>query len=997
MKVMKRFIFTLLIALSANLASAQSQEVRLKVVDGQGTPLRDVAVECESSEILAKTDAQGMAVLSVEKGALLKLSHYNKFEKQVLADSEDMTVVINEDSRVYGLGYNLFATKETSAAAIDGVGRDDMKVTANKQILDALYGMIPGLSLYQNGSGAWPEDITPTVNVRGRGSYNGNSVLVLVDGVRRDASSVDVEEVESVTVLKDAASLALYGIRGADGAVLITTKRGGNQKLTIKAGYSFGLETPFRMPEMASASEYATAYNEALANDGFQPAYSAEDIANIASGTDPVFATANWKNHIVKNFGFNNDVHFTLDGSAKKVRYFVYADYTGNRGVFKNTEIINGIETQNVYDALKLRSNLDFEITPTTDVRVNLAARIQQRTQPFGGTSLAAMYSAPTLGFPPQFNGIWCRTSKFENPVQSILGRGNKLTFSRRLSADLTIHQDFSSITEGLSAEVRIAYDNAANIVDSKSFDSSYYMLDPVYGADGTIDDYALQLYGNDTEMAYSSFLESQYMHMNIWAKVDWTRNFGKHNVDVALLFNREGRVLAGANNSYVHHDYVLNANYDYAGRYILGLTASYSGSSLMPRGDKFRFYPAVSAAWVVSNEGFLKNSNAVDFLKLRASYGIVGMDANLSPDMDIQFNWSGNSYMFISPNWMSSLAEGTLPSVGIEPETDYKANIGLDFTLFRHLSGSVDIFSNRRTSIRTIATTQVSDVLGVGMSDTFNGEVVNEGLELALGWNQRVGDFSFSVRGNISFAKNTITRINEAYQPFPHLYQKGHPIGRFYGLVFDGYYQEDDFDQDGNLYPDVVSSTFVNVQPGDVKYKDLTGDNKIDNYDYTYHQNTDLPDLYYGAQLSFSWKGLGFNAYLQGTSGSTIVTDLPSVYQPLHGNDKNISVHYLNDYWTPDNRNARYPRLTTLENKNNYLASDLWTVDGAYLKLRELEIYYDFPKSVLSKLRMSGLRFHLRGHNLFSFDSVGIFDPEWVSLEYPTMKTYTIGVNVSF
>lgn len=994
---MKRFIFTLLIAVSAHLASAQTLEVRLQVVDGLGVALKDVAVDYAGAEAPVYTDAEGKTVVAVEKGTPLRLSLYNMFSKQVFADSEEITVVMGQNSRAYGLGYNLFATKENTSAAVDGVGRSDMKVTTNMQILDALYGLIPGLALYQNGSGSWPEDVTPNINVRGRGSYSGNSVLVLVDGVRRDASSIDVEEVESVTVLKDATSLALYGIRGADGAVLITTRRGGNQKLSIKAGYSFGLESPFRMPEMASAAAYATAYNEALANDGLQPAYSAEDIANIANGTDPAFTSVDWKSHIIKNFGFDNDVHFTLDGSAKKVRYYVYADYTGNRGVFKNTEIISGIGTQNVSDALKLRSNLDFEITPTTDVRVNLAARIQQRTQPFNGTSLATMYAAPSLGFPPQYEGIWCRTSKIENPVQSILGRGNQLTFSRRLSADLTIHQDFSRITEGLSAEVRIAYDNAAYIRDSKGFDSSYYVLDPYYGSDGTIEDYSLLLYGNDTEMAYSSYLESQFMHMNIWAKIDWARTFGKHNVNAAVLFNREGRVLAGANNSYVHHDYLLNANYDYAGKYLLGVTASYSGSSLMPRGDKFRFYPAVSAAWVISNEGFLKDSDAVNFLKLRASYGIVGMDANLSPDMDIQFNWSGNSYMFISPNWMGSLVEGALPSVGVEPETDYKTNIGLDFTLFKYLSGSVDVFSNRRTNIRTVASTQVSEVLGIGMSDTFEGEVINKGIEASLGWNQRVGDFAFNVRGTVSFAKNKITHIDEAYQPYPHLYQKGNSIGRFYGLQFDGYYQETDFDADGKLYPDVVSSTFIQVQPGDVKYKDFTGDNKIDNYDFTYHLKTDLPELYYGVQLGFSWKGLGFNAYLQGTSGSTMITDLPSVYQPLYGNDKNISVHYLKDYWTPQNPDARYPRLTTLENKNNYLASDLWTVDGSYLKLRELEVYYDFPKSVTSKLKMTGLRLHLRGHNVFSLDSVGILDPEWVSLGYPTMRTYTIGVNVSF
>ena len=996
---MKRLFFTLLIALSALQVMAQPIEVKLKVVDDLGMGLKEVQIDYDGAEAPVFTDASGSAVISVDEGTYINLSLFNEFQKQVLVDSEEMTVVMGSNTRIYGLGYNLYTTKENSSAAIAGIGEDELKITTNKQIMNALYGLIPGLAVYQNGSGAWPEDIEPLVNVRGRGSYNPNSVLILVDGIRRDASAIDVEEVESVTVLKDASALALYGIRGADGAVLITTKRGGNHKFNFKAGYSFGIETPFRIPEMANPVEYAKAFNEALVNDGLNPAYSPADLESIAGGKSPVFATVDWRNHIIRNMGFDNDVHFSLDGSAKKVRYYVYADYTGNRGLFKNTEIIDGIETQNVYDALKLRSNLDFVITPTTFVKVNLAARIQQRTQPLNGTSLATMYAAPALGFPVKYNNIWCRTTKYANPVQTLLGSGNLLTFSRRLSADITILQELNSITKGLTAEVRIAYDNVANINDQKGFSNSYYMLDPYYGEDGTIEDYTLQLYGNDTEMAYSSFLESQFMHMNIWAKLNWARTFGKHNAQAALIFNREGRILAGANNSYVHHDFILNANYDYAGKYLLNVTASYSGSSMMPRGDKFRFYPAVSAAWVVSNEDFLKGSDIVNFLKLRASYGVVGMDSNLSYDMDVQFNGSGNSYFFVTNTNepYGGLMEGALPSIGINPETDYKSNIGLEFNLFRHLSGSVDLFSNHRKNIRTVASTTVSQVLGIGMSDTFNGEVLNRGFEASLGWDQKIGDFAYSLRGNLAYAKNRILHVDEEYQPFKHLYKEGYSVGQFYGLVFDGYYQEDDFDADGNLLPDVPASTFATVKPGDVKYKDLTGDYKIDNYDNTYQLGTDLPEFYYGVQLGMSWKGLGFNAYFQGTSGYTVATNLDSVYQPLHGNDKNISCHYLKDYWTPSNTNARFPRLTTLENKNNYLASNLWTVEGGYLKLRELELFYDLPKSVTDKLKMSGLRIHLRGHNLFSMDNVGILDPEWVSLDYPTVSSYTIGVNVSF
>ena len=909
--------------------------------------------------------------------------------------SAALQALAQDKTDTLALGYNIFVGKDKSSAAVSGIRAANLANTSQTQILSALYGELAGLGVYQTGSTAYPDDCYPTLNVRGNGSYSGNHVLVLVDGIERNASYVDVEEVESVTVLKDAASLAIYGIRGADGAVLITTKRGGTDKIRFKSGYSFGVDTPFRVPQMANAVQYANAVNEARVNDGLTPYYSQEVIDGLNSGSSFV-PTVDWQNTMLRKFGYNNDAYIAIDGRSDNTRFYVYGDYRSNRGFFKNTGLLDGLSTQSTYDALKFRSNLDIAVTPSTNVSVNLAARIQQKGEPIDGSGLEKMYAAPAIGFPVMYHNTWARSAKYANPVQDILGKGEAKTFSRMLSADLVINQNLSMLLEGLSAEARVSYDNSADIRDSKSFGSEYYVFTPVLDS-GTLADYSAVKYGNNTEMSFSSYLSAQYMHTDAWAKLAYDRAFGENHVSSAFVFNREKRKNSGANTSYIHHDLVLTGSYDHAGKYLASITGTYSGSSYMPKGDKFRFYPAVSLGWVLSKEDFLKDSDLVNYLKLRGSFGQVGMDANLGYDMDVQFNGSGLSYIFISPSVINGLAEGTLPSTGIEPELDTKIDAGFEFELFHGLSGEIDFFSNTRTNLRTVSNNVYSAVLGIDVGDAFDGKVVNKGIELSLAWTRRHGDFSYAIKGNASFIKNKVENISEAYQPHDYLYLQGNPIGTFYGLVADGYYQEGDFDASGDLLDGVVRSTFGSVQPGDVKYKDLNNDGKIDNYDYKYQLKSNLPELYYGFQLSAQWRGLSFSAIFQGVKGCTVPTTLASIYQPLYGGDKNISAHYIADHWTPSTPNARYPRLTTLDNANNYLPSNLWTEDGSFLKLRNVELGYNLPESLISKVKAAGARVYLRGTNLFSVDNVEIMDPEAIDFIYPAARTVTLGLTLNF
>ncbi len=991
---MKRIISIILFAaLTAAAVSARSIDAVIRVLGEDSRLVKGAVLVVDGTDVEISPSEDGLFHITVEDGAYVSVIKPNEYYRNFAVDGEDCTVRLTKADRLLSSGYGSFVTNRTSAIAADGANYSDFGHSSQTQVMNTLYGLIPGLNLKMTGSEPWASASSPEILVRGTGSYQGSSVLVLVDGVPRDVSTIDAMEVESVTVLKDAAALALYGVRGADGAVLVKTKRGGRKAMSIDLGYQFGVMTPTGVPEMAGASEYANALNEAYANDGRAPYYTAGDLNAIASG-NPLIPTTDWRNQVMRNYGFDNNVHLTMDGSTERSSYFVYADVRSSRGFFNNTKHAEGMSSQLEYTSLKLRSNLDIKVTKTTDLALNLSARIQQQNQPYTGTDLASMYAAPSVGFPVFYKDTWTRSSIFVNPREEKTGRGYTALFSRFLSADLTLKQDFSFITKGLSAEVRVSYDNNADTYDSKTYGSVYFIPLPTRNAAGDITGYTFNEYGNDTEIAFGTGVNSQYMYMDIWAKIGYDRSFGRHKVSAAAIFNRSRMAYTGANNKYTYHDYILGANYNYDGRFIVNATGTASGSSHLMTGNKFRLYPAVGAAWVISNEDFMNGS--MDLLKVKLSAGLTGQDSFLSYDMDKQFNGDGFFYIFNGATTQYGQAEGNLPALMIEPEKDMKFNVGVDFALHCGFSGAVDVFYNRRTNIRNAAGTVISGILGIGLTDNFTGEAENYGAELSLGYNGRSGDFNYWIRGNVAFTRNKILKINEEYAPKDYLYRQGGLISAFYGLESDGYYQIDDFDN-GKLKEGIPVNTFASVRPGDVKYKDLNDDKKIDEYDYKYYDKSLSPEIYYGIQLGLSWKGLYANALFQGAGNYIVQTMLPSIYQPLYGGDKNISKHYLESYWTEKNPKGRYPRLTSQANNNNYRPSDLWTEKGDYFKLRELEIGYKFSARALQAIRIKEMGFFLRGNNLFSADSIRIMDPEHISTAYPFARTYSVGFNIEF
>ena len=881
----------------------------------------------------------------------------------------------------------------------NSITAEELEVANSFDPSNSLYGRLSGLSVIQTGSLPW--DDAASLTVSGLGSFNGNNILIVIDGVPgRDLSLLNVGEIEKITVLKDAVSLALYGNRGADGALLITTRKGIQDGLKISLDYNYSLQTPFRMPEMANNYEYAAAVNEALVNDGYAPRYSAANIQAMKSGqmTD-LFPNVNWQDEVLKKMAHKHEVNFSATGGEKYVKYYVYANYTGYFGMYNNTDLNSQYSSQLEMHNLKIRSNIEAEITRTTVLKVGVMGKLTQNQYPYYGNYLNSMYATPALAFPVMAkDGKWYSSSMFSNPLADAVAQGNNINFNRYIYADVALVQDLSFITKGLEANVMATYDNGAEVTDTRYKQYFVYrndfQMDP---ASGEIIGRTETPWGEDTNLSFNKgWLGAQFMRFNVNAGLSYARQFGKHNVDLAFLYNLSRTKNSGANNTYLYMDYVLRGSYDYAGKYFLSFVGNYSGSAKLEAGRKFRIYPAASLGWKISEEGFLKDNDVLSHLMVKGSYGVVGYDGRLTYDMDKQFNQAGGSYIFQNKDWLPGLMQGAIPSTDILPETDYKADFGVEMGfLDNRLMVQMEGFYNNRKNIACSGSETVSEILGVGVPVIFTGETVNYGGELSATWRQTIGDLTYNVGGNISYSRSRIIEAAEGHVPYEWQRKAGTQIGEMYGYEPIGFYQQDDFNADGSLKEGVVSSGLVAVlRPGDVKYKDLNVDGVINENDAKYHGITSFPSIYYGINLGMEYKHFGFQAMFQGAGNFMVYTNLPNVYQPLYNNDKNISRHYLQSYWTADSPEGRYPRLTTESNAHNFADSPVWWERGDYLKLRDLYIWYDFGHYFD---KVESFRLFLRGNNLFSIDQVKIFDPEFISLGYPTARNFQVGLKLTF
>ncbi|MEN8228056.1 MAG: SusC/RagA family TonB-linked outer membrane protein [Bacteroidota bacterium] len=974
--------------------SAQESMVNGRIINSEGKSVSGAVASIEGTEILTVSDNDGFFSINGNSGDILLIKAGLLSESYSLKDDgADYILTGYRETVNWGLGNQQRVEHLTSA--ISTVYTDQLVNNSVINPENALYGQLAGLTVLQNGGAPWSRD--PNMMIRGIGTTGNNKMLVLVDGFERPLESINLDAIESVSVLKDAAALAIYGMRGANGALVVTTKRGEYESFNVDVSYQHGINTPTRLPNMLDAYTYAEAVNEASAMDGNPFVYSEWDLQDYQNGTHPdFFPNVDWMDEVLKDYGTSSNFNAQFKGGGKSIRYFTNINYQEEEGFLNQTDLDPRYDSQIKYSRFNARTNIDVDITKTTLVSVNMGASMSNMKYPGAGISsiMNAMYNVPSAAFPVySIGGIWGGTENYKNnPVALIAATGYKQDFTRELLGDITIKQDLGAILDGLSAEVSTAFDNSATFNEGKTKPFEYESIDIIRDEQtGMITDTISNLYGKEKDLNDVGGGLSQWRHGTIRAKMDYEKSFDKNFLTATVLFNQDQFVPDGHYNTYLRQNFAGNVHYAYDGKYLADMTLSYAGSSVLPSGEKFGLFPALSAAWILSREDFLSNNSSIDFLKVRSSWGLTGSDYMSSNLFDQQFTGGGTYYF--GPNYPSAsgIKPGRLATIGLSYEKSMKSNIGIDMVMFEKLNLTVDAFHEKRTDILINSEGIISSVIGIGTALQNDGEVNNTGFEADITWKDEIGNFNYYVGGIFSFSKNRIINNNEMYRPYDYMRRTGLPVGQMFGLEAIGFFADS---------ADIANSPaqlFSNVRPGDIKYNDKNSDGVIDSYDEgPIGYSGDYPEIYYSAKLGFEYKGFGLDAVLQGITNQTLYVSTNSVYVPLR-NKTNISDFSANRWVPQDMDNATLPRLSLEDNANNYRQNSIWLIDASYLKLRLLNIYYNLPETIVKGMKLSHAKVFIRGMNLFSIDHVKVFDPEQTGISYPTIASYHLGVNIGF
>ena len=903
------------------------------------------------------------------------------------------------------------SSADRSTAAISSISGETAYQTPTSNLTNTLYGLLPGLSVMQ-GSGQLGYDIA-TMTIRGKGTFNeDDSFAVFVDGFEIDPSFVSTllpSEIDRIYVLKDAAALSIFGMRGANGVLWIETKRGEVGKIKVDLNVRTGWQSPKQITKPLGSAQYASYYNEAVSNDNgnvWAPYYSQEQISRyqMGQGTD-----VDWYDEVLKPSGSFTSTDVSVSGGTDNVRFFTMLGYMNSNGFYDVDRDDTHSNTR--FDQYTIRTNLDFTVFKIFDGRIDIGGRMTDNKRPnYSDDQL--WYNLATYpnniyniydGRPD--NDHWSGTMTHpDNPAASVRGLGYQSNRDRSFQANFSLRERLDFITPGLY------------LTESASFAAW------TRGTYNMVRNYTRWLNGTaQTADVNSDYAPEDDRGTNQWSwnqfriQAGYDRAFGAHSLTAAVNYEHYRRFVdadmngnAGIQTTYAHQAINGRFNYAYDARYIAEFGFSYSGSDNYAPGNRFKFYPSASIAWILSNEQFLKSSKAVNQLKLRFSVGSSGYDYYAGGRyLYYQYYVSGNAFPTGNdgnPTWQSSLVPAYLADPNLTSEKSVKYNFGLDAGLFRSLQLSLDLFMDKRSGI---VTQDNSYPAGFGVNPPYRnvGKVTTRGLELSMNYDKTFGDFSLHIGGMLSCIKDKIDYMAEVPPASPQAAATGNPLGAIFGYQDDGFYDISDFDEDGNLISTLPYPTFGAVQPGDVRYADQNGDMIIDEQDKIKISDGANPNLYYALNARFTYKGFDLGFLLQGV-GNREIDLLDAASKVIAFRDNSTIYDIATNRWAYypeqgiDTRGiAKYPRLTTEDNTNNYQKSTLWIENGNFLTLRNIEIGYTLPTHIGAKLGLQKLRIYVSGVNLLSFSALKRkyqMDPERMT-GYPGVKSYNIGLSVGF
>ncbi|MDC1106746.1 SusC/RagA family TonB-linked outer membrane protein [Prolixibacteraceae bacterium] len=982
---MRKYILSILLSIICTV-TAFAQQISGVVMDSNGDPIKGVKVSVVSeASTNAITDAHGIFILD-STDPYIEVNYANRMVKRLWAKEKDNTIILEANDLLIENQVEALLEK-SSTAATSTVTYQEMHRNASNNVESLYQGYLTGL--YNK-------------NVRGQGS-----ALQIVDGLERTIENVNPEDIESVTVLKDAAALALYGVRGANGAIVVTTKRGAYNSFNIKADYKRGHITLINNPKMLDAAGYATAVNEALYYDN----YYGVDPANIPAGVDPMFSrysqqqvdyyangsgdgydadlypNVDWVGEGTRDYATNNVLNITFDGGGKNIRYYTNINYQNNDGVLNPTFAErSGIYNTQIRDyQLNVRTNLDIDITKTTMIKVDLNGRLVEKNNPNLGSRKVSgkdkryenkdafgwMFGTPANAFPVRtISDQWGGDELYKrNPIAMISSRGYLETTMRMLRSNFDIEQDLSMLTKGLKATVGIAYDNTGIYKEYGSQTYAYETNQLVLNSETGLLGKQSNIIGKDGTMSFDlSGLKSQYIRYAFKGNLAWNRTFGQHNINTVLQYRRESYNPTGVYTT--RENTVGVVNYNYANRYFLDMSLNYSGSSKLPVGGKYKVYPAVSAAWAP----IMDDSKTLGYLKVRGSYGRVGYDNVSKLYMDKQYWITGTAYnlygAYANISSGGGLKEGTIANPNFSIVDDTKYNFGVDGVLFQNLSFTADAFYTQRRDSFVDSQNIISEILGVQAPMVNKGAIDYKGIELGLNFQKSGKDFSYYVGANTTYQSSEIIENGEKFPVEPYLSHKGNRLGQHYGLEKLGFFNSWDEINDSST----PKHLFSDVRPGDIRYKDQNGDGKVNELDVVKIGQTGTPQIYGGVYLGMEYKGFGFDVMFRYATMFDVHQNNGQIYQPLRGKN-NISDWYYTDgnvRWTEATKDqANLPRLSTLNNDNNYRKSTQWLVDGSFLRLSNVKVYYNLPQNWTKSLHMDELKVYVAGNDLYSWDNI--------------------------
>jgi len=982
-----------------------------KVIDEGNNPMPGVSVRIKGGQAGTVTNINGEFSLEVTNKKDSIQFFFIGYKRQTIIGNVKGYVTVRllpdnnknlDEVAIVGYGKQ---KKVSITASLSTISVKELERVSTPSLTNAIAGKLPGI-ITRQASGE-PGGDAAQVYIRGLSTFGNNGPLVLIDGVERDMNVINAQEIESFTILKDASATAIYGVRGANGVILINTKRGELGKPRVTYRSEAATLKALRLPEYINGGQYASLMNEALVNAKQPPRWSEEEIKKFYDGSDPyLYPNSNWTDAVLKRDTWQTINNLSVTGGTEIIKYYTNVGFTLQNGLYKQ-DLENKFNTNANIKRYNFRSNIDLNLSRSLTMQLSLGGIIQNGNYPgFGaGDIFQSLKVVSPIAFPvtnPDGSPGGAQTYIGWNPWGRVTQSGYLTQDRSTLQGTFGVNWDLSSFTtKGLSIRGLFSYDRIAQTDNgrSKQFEVKRYLgKDPVTGQD-----LYSAAFREEQPLAYSYSNASDRAIYNE-LQLNYNRSFGRHEVTSMVLFNQRDYVSLTASSSILNIPYrrqglAGRTTYGFANRYFAEFNFGYNGSENFPAGKRYGFFPSFSAGWVLSNEEFWKVP-VISSLKLRGSYGKVGNDQINQRFLFLStIKTQGQSYAFgPGQEVLYGMEENAIGNQNVTWETAQKSNIGIDVGFFKdQLTLQVDIYSERRKDILLQRNTVPAVAGFFPWSIPYGnlGKVNNKGIDGLIEMKHTTpGGLFYALRGNFTYARNKVIENDEAAKRFPYLSGKGLRLGQSFAFVADGFFQSEEEIATNPL------QTFSNVRVGDVKYKDINGDGVIDSFDQIPVGYPRLPEMSFGFGGTVSYKGFDLSLYFTGAAHTSVFLSGFSMWPFYDGlGVNNVLTEYYDNRWTSSNPNARYPAIDIGNNPNNYLNSTIWMRNGDYLRLRNAEIGYTLPKKVTNRIGINNLRFFVNAVNLITWDHIKIMDPESNDGTggYPLQRSLNAGLQIDF